>query len=194
MSIWTYFDDRAKRLGILDTKLVGGAVMCFTVVIVKLVPEILEAVIGRRLAGRGATLRGYARFLMRGETFPAIIPHAASETRGLVFDGISARELAVLDAYEGAMYARVRVRPALDSGTKTDAMTYVLLSEHCDRLTDRPWDCERFAVEELVQGPVGFEHRKTAVVRQFLKRARDAVPTLRIGLCFADQVAHHRPK
>lgn len=42
MSLWEYFDSRARRFGIVDTKLALGAVMCMTVVIVKLVPAILH--------------------------------------------------------------------------------------------------------------------------------------------------------
>ena len=42
MSLWKYFDSRAKRLGIVDTKLVQGAAMFLALVIVKLVPEILS--------------------------------------------------------------------------------------------------------------------------------------------------------
>jgi hypothetical protein len=36
MKLWTYFDERAKRIGIMDTKLVQGAAMCIAVVIVKM--------------------------------------------------------------------------------------------------------------------------------------------------------------
>jgi len=42
MSLWEYFDSRAKRLGIVDTKLAQGAAMFLALVIVKLVPEILH--------------------------------------------------------------------------------------------------------------------------------------------------------
>ena len=42
----TYFDERAKRLGIMDTKLVQGAAMCVAVVIIKMFPGILNVSIG----------------------------------------------------------------------------------------------------------------------------------------------------
>ena len=42
MSLLEYFDSRARRLGIVDTKLVQGAAVFFALVIVKLVPEILD--------------------------------------------------------------------------------------------------------------------------------------------------------
>jgi hypothetical protein len=40
--MWEYFDKRARRLGILDTKLVQAAAIFFALVIVKLVPQIME--------------------------------------------------------------------------------------------------------------------------------------------------------
>ena len=42
MSLWEYFDSRARRLGIVDTKLAQGAAIFVALVIVKLVPEILD--------------------------------------------------------------------------------------------------------------------------------------------------------
>ena len=42
MKLWTYFDDRAKRLGLMDTKLAQGAAMCLAVVIIKIFPGILS--------------------------------------------------------------------------------------------------------------------------------------------------------
>ena len=40
--MWKYFDERARRLGILDTKLAQGASIFLALVIVKLVPQILQ--------------------------------------------------------------------------------------------------------------------------------------------------------
>jgi hypothetical protein len=42
MSLWTDFDERARRLGILDTKLAQGAAIFLALVIVKLLPEIMS--------------------------------------------------------------------------------------------------------------------------------------------------------
>ena len=42
MSLWRNLDERARRLGILDTELVQAAAIFFALVIVKLVPEILD--------------------------------------------------------------------------------------------------------------------------------------------------------
>ena len=42
MNVWTYFDRRARRLGILDTKLAQAAAIFFVLTVVKLVPEIMS--------------------------------------------------------------------------------------------------------------------------------------------------------
>jgi hypothetical protein len=39
--MWTYFDERAKKLGILDTKLAQAAAIFFALVVVKLIPQIM---------------------------------------------------------------------------------------------------------------------------------------------------------
>jgi len=40
--MWTYFDKRARRLGILDTKLAQAAAIFFALAVVKVVPAIME--------------------------------------------------------------------------------------------------------------------------------------------------------
>lgn len=42
MSLWSYFDERARRLGILDTKLAQLAAICVGLIIVKLIPAIMR--------------------------------------------------------------------------------------------------------------------------------------------------------
>jgi hypothetical protein len=41
MSLWQDFDNRARRLGILDTKLAQGGAIFFALIIVKLFPQIM---------------------------------------------------------------------------------------------------------------------------------------------------------
>jgi hypothetical protein len=42
MTFWCYFDKRARKLGIIDTKLAQAAAICVALVIVKLIPEVME--------------------------------------------------------------------------------------------------------------------------------------------------------
>ncbi len=47
MSLYESFDERARRLGIIDTKLAQGAAVFFVLILVKLVPEIMNLSIWR---------------------------------------------------------------------------------------------------------------------------------------------------
>lgn len=40
--MWDYFDERARKLGILDTKLAQAAAIFFALVVVKLIPQIMN--------------------------------------------------------------------------------------------------------------------------------------------------------
>lgn len=40
--MWAYFDERARRLGILDTKLSQAAAIFFALIVVKLFPRIMD--------------------------------------------------------------------------------------------------------------------------------------------------------
>ncbi len=42
MDVWHHFDARAKRLGILDTKLAQAAAIFVALVIVKLIPQVMS--------------------------------------------------------------------------------------------------------------------------------------------------------
>ena len=41
--MWKFFDERARRLGILDTKLAQGAAMCVALILAKLFVQILDS-------------------------------------------------------------------------------------------------------------------------------------------------------
>lgn len=43
---WNYFDERARRLGILDTKLVQATAIGLALIIAKIFPQILNVNIG----------------------------------------------------------------------------------------------------------------------------------------------------
>ena len=42
MKLWAYFDKRARRMGLMDIKLVQGTTMCIAVIIVHMFPGILS--------------------------------------------------------------------------------------------------------------------------------------------------------
>ncbi len=45
MKLWTFFDERARRLGILDTKLAQAAAMFVALIIAKAFPQIMDVAV-----------------------------------------------------------------------------------------------------------------------------------------------------
>ena len=112
-------------------------------------PELMEALTGFRPDSTDAVLEGYARFLLRGRSYPGIVEAEGARTAGRLYQGLSAAALTRLDGFEGPLYQRriVEVRPAAGEGVA--AHVYVLRREHHALLTTRPWERAHFAREHL---------------------------------------------
>jgi gamma-glutamylcyclotransferase (GGCT)/AIG2-like uncharacterized protein YtfP len=128
-----------------------------------LVPRVVEALLGREPPGRPASLQGFARGVVRGRSYPAMAARPGARTEGRVYEGITRRELGLLDRFEGERYLRRRVRVELDHGEMLPALTYVLRPRELHALIRRPWDVERFANRHLSV----YEAQCTALRRGF---------------------------
>lgn len=107
-------------------------------------PEIMQQVIRRKTSGVKAELQDYACYLVKGRHYPAAAPAAGSTLTGLLYSGLSARELALLDHYEGLEYRRLRVSVTTHDGKQAQAWVYVLRPHHSSRLTEKTWSLEEF--------------------------------------------------
>lgn len=106
-------------------------------------PRIVRAVLGRAPRPLRATLQGYRRVSLRAQAYPGLLPDSTATTRGAVLC-VDARELRVLDRYEGELYRRERVVVRLDDGRTRSAQTYVLGAGARRLRTERPWSLEVF--------------------------------------------------
>ncbi len=114
-----------------------------------MLPEVMELVAGGSFARRPARLRGYRRRLLRGEVFPALVPAAGEEVAGVLWEGLDAAALARIDRFEGAPYARPRLRVETASGEAREAFVYVLRPEHAALASDADWDEAEFRARHL---------------------------------------------
>lgn len=108
-------------------------------------PDVAEVVTGRCLEGEPARLDGFARYQVRGEPFPGIVPAEGATVPGLVYDGIDAAAWDRIDDFEGALYRREPVRVVrLSDGALLDALTYVVRPRWRPMLRNRDWDVAAF--------------------------------------------------
>jgi gamma-glutamylcyclotransferase (GGCT)/AIG2-like uncharacterized protein YtfP len=131
-------------------------------------PEVFRAVTGRSLPARPATLAGYARYRLRGLSYPGLIAEPGAVTEGLLITGIEPRELARLDHFEDDFYRRVTLRVSIGAGELVRADVYVIPAAHRDLIEPRLWQLDAFVLDE---GP------------EFLRRCRTG------GACAGDRGA-----
>ncbi len=107
------------------------------------------------VAGRGyrsapATLTGYRRFAVSGQSYPGVIAAPGGEVEGRLYYDVDKADLARLDAFEGGDYARIAVDTrVIDDGRELSVPAGLYLYLPAERLESRDWDPEWFAREGI---------------------------------------------
>jgi gamma-glutamylcyclotransferase (GGCT)/AIG2-like uncharacterized protein YtfP len=86
---------------------------------------VVQELLGHRLFGRAAVLRGYRRAFDPAIGYPVIHREEGGTVAGKLLDEVDGGDLAVLDTYEGAHYQRVIVQVDTLDGRALDAYVYV---------------------------------------------------------------------
>ncbi len=109
-------------------------------------PEIMRRVSGFESRSLRAVLFGYVRKALRGEVYPAITPRRGASVEGILYFDLPPEAVERLDRFEGALYKRTEVVAVLEGGKpeEVDALAYVIVPEHLDRLSERGWSFEKF--------------------------------------------------
>lgn len=106
--------------------------------------DIMYEVSGCRLSHEPATLNGYRRQSVIGESYPAIMPDRDASVDGLIYRDLPASAWDRLDRFEGEMYERQHVVVALTHRTPLPAETYVIHPVYLKRLDPSDWDFDDF--------------------------------------------------
>ena len=128
-----------------------------------MVPAVMVAVTGRDFLSIPARLPGYARYRVRGEPYPGIIPAKEAGTEGILYLDLDPAAVNRLYDFEGEWYERVFVRVLTLQGKTAEADTYVFRVEHRHLLTAEEWDREIFESEHLkafMETSRGFQERR----------------------------------
>jgi len=114
-----------------------------------MIADVMYAVTTRKFRFVDAILRGYARFTVKGESYPGIIPVTDAITAGIIYFNVDDPSLARLDIFEGELYQRTTVRVETQGGKILNAETYVIKPEYRDYLSLQKWDVEEFVQNSL---------------------------------------------
>ncbi len=114
-----------------------------------MIPEVMYAVTTRKFRFKNAVLRGYARFTVKGESYPGIIPVTGAATEGIVYFDVDELSLERLGAFEGDLYQRTPVRVETKKEEILNAETYVIKPEYRGYLSWKGWDVKEFIQKDL---------------------------------------------
>ncbi|UCF81927.1 MAG: gamma-glutamylcyclotransferase [Desulfobacteraceae bacterium] len=106
--------------------------------------DIMGEVSGYRLSYVPGTLRGFSRRSVKGEHYPALVPHKEGRVEGVVYRNVPGSAWERLDRFEGEMYARQLVQIDLNNGATLLAATYVVQPEFLGHLDQSDWDFADF--------------------------------------------------
>jgi gamma-glutamylcyclotransferase (GGCT)/AIG2-like uncharacterized protein YtfP len=112
-------------------------------------PPVMKAVTGREFPSRKARVKDYARFKVKGESYPGLIPLVGTVTEGVLYLNVDALSVRRLDDFEGEMYQRVEVQADGLEGESITAHAYVLRAKYRNRLSSSEWDPMRFEANDL---------------------------------------------
>ncbi|MBW2406313.1 MAG: gamma-glutamylcyclotransferase [Deltaproteobacteria bacterium] len=124
-----------------------------------MIPSVMHAVAARKFRFINAVLKGYARFTVKGESYPGIVQVKDAVTEGIIYFDVDEWSLGRLDAFEGDLYQRTPVWVETEKEEILNVETYVIKSEYQGYLSSKAWNVKEFAKKHLkafLEGYQGF--------------------------------------
>ncbi|MEJ2656922.1 MAG: gamma-glutamylcyclotransferase [Desulfobacterales bacterium] len=112
-------------------------------------PSVMYAVTARKFRFIDATLRNYARYTVKGESYPGIIPETSAVTEGIIYFDVDEWSLERLDEFEGDLYRRTSILAETKEGEIFNADTYAIKPEYRRSLSSREWNVKEFSQNQL---------------------------------------------
>lgn len=113
-----------------------------------MVPAVIKAVCGHARPGSHAVLDDFRRRLVVDTCYPAIVPFAGDRVDGMLYAGLTQRQWALLDTFEGELYRRQAVAVVADAGPLS-AQTYVLTPAARRYLSPQSWSLQTFETQHM---------------------------------------------
>jgi gamma-glutamylcyclotransferase (GGCT)/AIG2-like uncharacterized protein YtfP len=111
--------------------------------------SVMHAVTARKFRFVDAVLSGYARYTVKGESYPGIIPVPDAVTEGIVYLDVDELSFKRLDAFEGDLYQRTPILVETEKGEIFNAETYTIKPEYRNCLSLKEWNAREFAQKDL---------------------------------------------
>ena len=114
-------------------------------------PSVMKAVTGHEFPSKKACVKNFARFKVKGESYPGLTPLEGAVTEGSLYRGVDALSVSRLDDFEGEIYERTEIPAYTLEGESLTAQTYVIKARYRDRLSSTEWDSKYFEKADLLE-------------------------------------------
>eukprot|EP01026_Neomeris_dumetosa_P026613 TRINITY_DN21708_c0_g1_i5.p3 TRINITY_DN21708_c0_g1~~TRINITY_DN21708_c0_g1_i5.p3 ORF type:complete len:150 (+),score=12.54 TRINITY_DN21708_c0_g1_i5:28-477(+) len=116
-----------------------------------LADEVIKVLLKRVPKQRTATLKGYTRYGIKGQVFPAIVPtNNKQSVAGQIMMGLSQKEMKILDEYESDEYFRELVEVLIPQEEEAmQVYVYVWRDQFRYLLDGNSWDYRTFRERHL---------------------------------------------
>lgn len=116
-----------------------------------MIPEVMTAVTGKYFNTSASVLRDYTRRSLRDRVYPGIRKSMHASVQGYVYQKVDGHSLALLDAFEGEEFRRIRVNVTIAGGKRQPAYAYVIRARYVKLMMLEDWDLQRFMERDLKQ-------------------------------------------
>lgn len=114
-------------------------------------PSVMKAVTGREFPSKKARVQNYARFKVKGESYPGLLPLEGALTDGVLYMNVDSLSVRRLDEFEGEHYEREEIAVDAFEGESLPAQTYVVKAQSQNRLSSEEWDPTHFEKHDLLE-------------------------------------------
>lgn len=113
-------------------------------------PAVIQSVVGRVPMSRPATIQGYRRLEVTGESFPGLIEGDGASIEGLLYFDLGKDEWERLTAFEDDFYDLEEVT-VFSAQETVHALAYIVPPARKSVLSGKAWNPEDFRKNHLVQ-------------------------------------------
>ena len=113
------------------------------------IPEVFTAVTGQQVQGLPARLEGYARYRLRGLSYPGLSVEPGAMTHGVLYPDLAPEVWIKLDQFEDVFYRRESLAVWSPELGGVEAEGYVIPPGESQRIERCAWSLEEFRREHL---------------------------------------------
>lgn len=110
--------------------------------------KVWQSVVSGSYVAQAGILHDYQRFALKDQLYPGMVAQQGGRVDGVIYHDVSAADIDLLDAFEGAGYRRIEAEAHSAGGDPVVVHTYLALDPAT--LSAQPWLPHEFQLERFL--------------------------------------------